>query len=58
MNFVFWLGVILCAFVLWLAISFVFIPLGKALSKRVKEISDIIDYEESDKEQKEKEKNG
>lgn len=53
MNPVFWFMVIVIAFLLWLAISFVFIPLGRFLAKRMKGISNIINYEETDEEKKE-----
>lgn len=53
MNPVFWFMVIVIAFLLWLAISFVFIPLGRFLAKRMKGILNIINYEETDEEKKE-----
>lgn len=46
MNPVFWFLVFLAAVVLWLAISFIFIPLGGLLLKLVKRILNIINYEE------------
>lgn len=53
MNPVFWLLVLVGVVVLWFAISFIFIPLGRAISKKMKKISDIINYEETKTEQKE-----
>ena len=53
MNPVVWFLVLLAAFVLWLAISFVFIPVGRLISKKTKEISDIINYEDTSIEKKE-----
>lgn len=50
MNPVFWFLVFLAAVVLWLAISFIFIPLGGLLLKLVKRIFNIINYEENDSE--------
>lgn len=44
MNPVFWFLVFLAAVVLWLAISFIFIPLGGLLLKLVKRILNIINY--------------
>jgi predicted nucleic acid-binding Zn ribbon protein len=55
MNPVFWFLVFLAAVVLWLAISFIFIPLGGLLLKLVKRILNIINYEENDSESEEKE---
>ena len=45
----------LTAVVLWLAISFIFIPLGGLLLKLVKRILNIINYEENDSESEEEE---
>lgn len=56
MNAVFWLLVILAALLLWLAVSFIFIPLGRVFSKKVKGLSDIVNYKET--EQKENESDG
>lgn len=53
MNPVFWFLVFLAAVVLWLAISFIFIPLGGLLLKLVKRIFNIINYEENDSESEE-----
>ena len=55
MNPVFWFLVFLAAVVLWLAISFIFIPLGALLLKLVKRILNIINYEENDSELEEEE---
>lgn len=55
MNPVFWFLVFLAAVVLWLAISFIFIPLGGILLKMMKRIFNIINYEEKESESKEKE---
>lgn len=46
MNPVFWFLVFLAAVVLWLAISFIFIPLGDLLLKLVKRIFNIITINE------------
>lgn len=56
MNIVFWFLVLLCAFFLWVAISFIFIPIGRKVVKKVKEISDIFEYEETEEDEKEEEK--
>lgn len=42
MNPVFWFLIIVAAFCLWLAISFIFIPLGGILLKMMKRIFNII----------------
>lgn len=56
MNPVFWLLVAVSAVILWFAISFIFIPFGSFIVKRMKGISDIINYEETEnEEQKENE---
>lgn len=55
MNPVFWFLVFLASVVLWLAISFIFIPLGDLLLKLVKRIFNIINYEENDSESEEEE---
>lgn len=55
MNPVFWFFIIVAAFCLWLAISFIFIPLGGILLKTMKRIFNIINYEEKESESKEKE---
>lgn len=55
MNPVFWVLVLIGAVALWLAISFIFIPLGGLVMRKMKGISDIINYEEADTEKKEKE---
>lgn len=55
MNTVFWFLIIVAAFCLWLAISFIFIPLGGILLKMMKRIFNIINYEEKELESKEKE---
>ena len=55
MNPVFWLLVLIGAVVLWLAISFIFIPLGGLVMRKMKGISDIINYEETETETKENE---
>lgn len=55
MNPVFWFLVFLAAVMLWLAISFIFIPLGGLLLKMVKRILNIINYEENDPETEEEE---
>ena len=55
MNPVFWFLVFLAAVVLWLAISFIFIPFGSLLLKLVKRIFNIINYEENNSESEEKE---
>lgn len=47
MNPIFWLLVLLCAVLLWFAISFIFIPLGCLVVKMVKRILNIINYEET-----------
>lgn len=41
MNPVFWFLIIVAAFCLWLAISFIFIPLGGILLKTMKRIFNI-----------------
>lgn len=56
MNIVFWFLVLLCAFFLWVAISFIFIPIGRKVVKKVKEISDIFNYEEAEDEKEEEKK--
>jgi len=53
MNPIFWLLVLLCAVLLWFAISFIFIPLGSIVVKMMKRILNIINYEETTTEQKE-----
>ena len=53
MNPIFWLLVLLCAVLLWFAISFIFIPLGSLVVKMMKRILNIINYEETTTEQKE-----
>lgn len=55
MNPVFWFLVIVIAVIMWFAISFIFIPLGTRISKKMKKISDIFEYEETEQEQKEEE---
>ena len=59
MNPVFWFLVVVAAVILWFAISFIFIPLGRRVGKKMKKISDIFEYEETERkeenEQKEKE---
>ena len=56
MNPVFWFLVAVAAVILWFAISFIFIPLGRRIVKKMEKISDIFEYEETEKEeQKEKE---
>ena len=54
MNPVFWFLIIIAAVLLWLAISFIFIPLGNLLLKMMKRILNIINYEEKASESKEK----
>lgn len=54
MNPVFWLLIIIAAALLWLAISFIFIPVGSLLLKMMKRIFNIINYEEKESESKEK----
>lgn len=49
MNVVFWILAILFIFLLWLAISFMFIPLGRKITKKIKEILKIFNYEEKNK---------
>lgn len=54
MNPVFWFLVIVAAALLWLATSFIFIPLGGLLLKMMKRIFNIMNYEEKEpKEEKE-----
>lgn len=55
MNPVFWLMVVIAAVILWLTISFIFIPLGGLLIKVMEKILNIINYEEKESESKEKE---
>lgn len=52
MNLVFWLFVAGDAFLFWLAVSFVFIPIGRAVVKITREISNIIKYEETEEREK------
>lgn len=47
MNPIFWLLVLLCAVILWFAISFIFIPLGSLVVRMIKRILNIINYEET-----------
>ena len=47
MNPIFWLLVLLCAVILWFAISFIFIPLGGLVARMIKSILNIINYEET-----------
>lgn len=54
MNPVFWFLIIIAAVLLWLAISFIFIPVGSLLLKMMKRIFNIINYEEKELESKEK----
>lgn len=54
MNPVFWFLIIIAAMLLWLAISFIFIPVGSLLLKMMKRIFNIINYEEKESESKEK----
>ena len=54
MNPVFWFLIIIAAVLLWLAISFNFIPVGSLLLKMMKRIFNIINYEETESESKEK----
>lgn len=54
MNPVFWFLIIIAAVLLWLAISFIFIPMGSLLLKMMKRIFNIINYEEKESESKEK----
>lgn len=54
MNPVFWFLIIIAAVLLWLAISFIFIPVGSLLLKMMKRIFNIINYEETESESKEK----
>lgn len=51
MNPVFWFLVIVFAVLLWFAISFIFLPIGRFVAKKVKKISDIINYEETENEE-------
>lgn len=53
MNPVFWLLAIIAIAIFWLVISFIFIPVGRLVYKKMKKISDIINYEETKTEQKE-----
>lgn len=53
MNPVFWFLIIIAAVLLWLAISFIFIPVGSLLLKMMKRIFNIINYEEKESESKE-----
>jgi hypothetical protein len=54
MNPVFWFLIIIATVLLWLAISFIFIPVGSLLLKMMKRIFNIINYEEKESESKEK----
>lgn len=54
MNPVFWFLIIIAAVLLWLAISFIFIPVGSLLLKMMKRIFNIINYEEKESDSKEK----
>lgn len=54
MNPVFWFLIIIAAVLLWLAISFIFIPVGSLLLKMMNRIFNIINYEEKESESKEK----
>lgn len=54
MNPVFWFLIIVAAFCLWLAISFIFIPLGGIILKTMKRIFNIINYEEKNQSQRRK----
>ena len=54
MNPVFWFLIMIAAVLLWLAISFIFIPVGSLLLKMMKRIFNIINYEEKESEPKEK----
>lgn len=54
MNPVFWFLIMIAAVLLWLAISFIFIPVGSLLLKMMKRIFNIINYEEKESESKEK----
>lgn len=56
MNPVFWFLIIIAAVFLWLAISFIFIPLGCFVLKMVKRILNIINYEEKDSDSEEEKK--
>lgn len=53
MNPVFWFLIIIAAVLLWLAISFIFIPVGSLLLKMMKRIFNIINYEEKESKSKE-----
>lgn len=59
MNPVFWFLVAVATAIVWFAISFIFIPLGRRVGNKMKKISDIFEYEETEQkeelEQKEKE---
>ena len=48
MNPVFWLLVIIAAILLWSAISFIFIPLGRIILRKVNKILDILEEENED----------
>ena len=53
MNPVFIILVILGSILLWFLSSFVFIPLGKLIYKVVKDVIDIMNKEDNNKEEKE-----
>lgn len=53
MNPVLWLLIFIGATFVWLAISFIFIPLGKLINRKIKKFSDIVNYEEKDEEKEE-----
>lgn len=53
MNPVFIILVILGSILLWFLLSFVFIPLGKLIYKVVKDVIDIMNKEDNNKEEKE-----
>lgn len=55
MNPVFIFLILVAAVLLWFLVSFIFIPVGGMIIKRMKKIEDIINYEEDKKTNESKE---
>lgn len=55
MNPVFWFWALVLAVIMWFAISFIFIPLGKRIGHKMEKVSDIFEYEETEQKEEKKE---
>lgn len=48
MNPVMWIIIIVAAVIVWAVSSFIFIPLGKIIIKKLRELNEIMDYDDED----------